>query len=275
MQATLRTIPGNQLPTALREISDPPEQLYVRGALPSERPVAIVGSRRTTAYGRRVAGTLAARLAASGVPIVSGLAFGVDTCAHRAALDSGGRTIAVLPGGVDRESISPRTNLAVADRIVEQGGALLSELPAGTAPRKHYYTSRNRLISGLARAVVVVEAALPSGSLVTAQHAADQGRELWAVPGPIDSPTSAGTNRLIRDGANPLVSVEEFLEALGIETKPAQATGLLATFPDSPQHVNELSDRLNRPISELETELTKLELRGLVRKQNDGTYVRT
>ena len=276
---------GERIPKALRDLTDPPKQLYVyssgSGGLPgagddlAQRPVAIVGTRRPTAYGRRVAGMLAARLASAGVPLVSGLAFGIDTCVHRAAVDVGGRSIAVLPGGVDRESISPQTNLRLADRIVAAGGALVSERPLGDSARKEYYLSRNRLISGMARAVVVVEATMPSGSLVTAQHAADQNQDLWAVPGPIDSPTSAGTNWLIHDAASTLDSIDAFLQHLGIRPEePARAGGLLTEFTGAPLHVNELADRLERAIPDLETELTKLELRGLVRRQGDGAYVR-
>lgn len=259
-------------------MSDPPPELFVRGTLPAadERPVAIVGTRRPTAYGRRTTAQLAARLAAAGLPIVSGLAFGIDTAAHRAALDAGGRTIAVLPGGVDRESLSPQSNLAVADQIVEQGGALVSEWPAGTAARKYYYTSRNRLISGWARAVVVIEAAKPSGSLVTAQHAADQNKDLWAVPGPIDSPVSAGTNHLLTESVSPLISVSHFLEALGVADpgRAAAAAGLLGEFSDRPLHADALATRLKRPVADLETELTRLELRGLIKRLEGRYYVR-
>ncbi len=274
MQATIKKIERAELPAALREIQNPPERLYVCGRLPAARPVAIVGTRRPTAYGRRIAGLLAARLAAAGVPIVSGLAFGIDTCAHRGALGAGGQTIAILPGGLDRESVSPRSNLDVADRIVETGGALLSESKPGTSSHKHLYASRNRLISGLARAVVVVEATLPSGSLVTAQHAIDQGRDLWAVPGPIDSAASAGTNWLLRDGAGVLNSIDEFLEALGVDASERPADGLLGELSTQPVHPDELVKRSGRSAAEVESELTRLELRGLVRQLEGRYYVR-
>ena len=269
MQATVNNLSKAEHPTGLKEINDQPDRLFIRGAVPKERPVAIVGTRKPTTYGRRIASLLAARLAAAGVPIVSGLAFGIDTCAHIAALDAGGVTMAVLPGGIDRDSISPRTNLALADRMVEQGGALLSEWPNGTEPRKYYYGPRNRLISGVARAVVVVEAGLPSGSLVTAQHAADQGRELWAVPGLIDSPTSAGTNKLIADGAQVLHSIDEFLETLGISQAQQRFD-----FPDTPVHFDELAEQSDKSHSELETELTRLELQGMIKRLDGRYYVR-
>lgn len=279
MQAAIHTLLSDDVPQALRELTDPPQQLFAYSEdapaeLLASRPVAIVGTRRPTGYGRRIAGMLAARLASAGAPVVSGLAFGIDTCAHRAVVDAGGQSIAVLPGGVDRESVSPRSNLGLAEQIITKGGVLVSELPNGTSARKHYYASRNRLISGMARAVVVIEAAIPSGTLVTAQHAADQNKELWAVPGPIDSPASAGSNRLIRDGAHPLTSIDEFLEALGIQAKLPPASGLLAEVADGPIYVDELATRTSRAIADLETELTKLELRGLIRKQDDGAYVR-
>ncbi len=281
MQATIkiRKLTGAEIPEPLQRLDEnAPKVLYVRGELPAadQLPVAIVGTRRPTAYGRRTTAQLAARLAAAGLPIVSGLAFGIDTAAHRAALDAGGRTIAVLPGGVDRESISPSSNLAVADRIVEQGGAVVSEWPAGTAPHKHHYTFRNRLISGWARAVVVIEAAKPSGSLTTAQHAADQNKDLWAVPGPIDSPVSAGTNHLLTESVSPLISVSHFLEALGVADpgRAAAADGLLGEFSDRPLHADALATRLKRPVADLETELTRLELRGLIKRLEGRYYVR-
>lgn len=273
MQASIQTIEGSAIPEPLRELEYPPEQLFVRGQLPTARPVAIVGTRRPTTYGRRTTSVLATKLAVAGVPVVSGLAFGIDTEVHRAVLDAGGRSVAILPGGVDDASISPGTNIPLAKRIIDAGGALVSEYPPATGALPFRYTERNRLISGWARAVVIIEAGLPSGSLVTAQHAIDQGRDLWAVPGTIESAPSAGTNRLIADGALPLVSIDEFLEQLGV--RQAQGTDAFGQLIGSqPTHVDQLAEELKKSAGELETELTKLELRGVVRHLGGRYYVR-
>ena len=272
MQATIKTLLGGRIPAPLREIPEPPAELRVRGTVPAESPVAVVGTRKPTTYGRRTVAVIAARLAAAGVPVVSGLAFGIDTEAHRAALDAGGRTVAILPGGLDGHSISPRTNLRLAERIIQSGGALVSEYPEGTTAHKHHYVARNRLISGWARAVVVVEAAYPSGSLITANHAAVQGRDVWAVPGPIDSEASAGTNKLIADGAHPLVNVDQFLDALGVAKRRIEHP--LLDFLSQSRHLEEIAAALGREAPELEVELTTLELRGVVKHLGGRYYAR-
>lgn len=278
MQATITSRYADKDQEIFRWLSDvavPPNGLYVAGTLPDQTPVAIVGSRKPTPYGRRVAATIASRLASHGVPIVSGLAFGIDKTAHAAALDAGGRTIAVLPSGLDDRSISPQSHLGLAKRIVERG-ALLSEYPTGTTARKEHYLARNRLISGLARAVVVVEAAVRSGSMTTARWATDQGRDVWAVPGPIDSLVSGGTNQLIRDGANPLVSVDDFLEALGVEQLSALASfssPIMRQFTTSPTHLDTILQSVEMPSAHLEREITRLELAGVIRHVGGRYYV--
>lgn len=233
--------------------------------------MAIVGSRKPTAYGRRTAIALASRLGSLGVPIISGLAFGIDATVHEAAIDAGGCTVAVLPGGLDPANLSPRSHLRLAERVLGRG-ALLSEYADGTPVRKEHYAARNRLISGLARCVVVIEGALPSGSLLTARHAADQGRDTWALPGPIDSPVSAGTNHLIEQGAFPLTNIDTFMETLGL-------TGLAASDPlvsrfTRPAHVDELLADGQWSAAELEAAIGKLELRGVIRHLGGRYYVR-
>lgn len=262
-----------QLPSRLRVCEL--EGLYISGTLPEAVPVAIVGSRRPTPYGRQVTAELAGKLGAAGVPVVSGLAFGVDGIAHRAALDSGGRCIAVLPGGVDRASISPQSHLTMADRIREQGGAVVSEYPDGATAYKGNYHARNRIIAGFAEHVVVIEAGIPSGTLITAAHAAALSRDVWAVPGPITSSVSAGTNRLIRDGAKPLVSISAFLEEIGVRPDHQSRHPLLRWLADGPSSVDYLAGRARRTPGEIERELTTLELRGLVRRTGDGLVVRS
>lgn len=206
------------IPHLLQALAQPPERLFVMGDLPAllERPrVAIVGSRKVSPYGRAITEQLAGELAEQGIIIVSGLAFGVDSIAHRAALEAGGTTIAVLPSPLNR--IYPSSHHQLAQQIVQQGGALVSEYPSGTPTMKHHFIARNRLIAGLSDAVVVTEAALKSGSLHTARFALESGRDVLAVPGAITSPTSEGTNNLLKAGAAVVTSAADVLHTLGIE----------------------------------------------------------
>jgi DNA processing protein len=199
-------------PEPLAELADAPPVLAVRGDRDAliQTAVAIVGSRAASAYGLEVARRVAGELASAGVVIVSGLAFGIDAAAHEAALAAGGRTIAVQACGIDR--VYPAAHRALAERIAKSG-AVPTELALGTPPLRYFFPLRNRLISGLARAVVVVEARERSGSLVTARHAADQGIDVFAVPGPITVAHHVGTNRLLRDGAIPLLETDDVLSA--------------------------------------------------------------
>lgn len=203
----------DEFPKALCTIPDPPRLLYVRGELRAEdqQAVAVVGSRSCTPYGRRMAERLAQGLARAGYTVVSGLARGIDAVAHRAALAAGGRTLAVLAGGLAR--IYPPEHTDLAEEIV-RSGALLSESPMQVQPLPQMFPQRNRIISGLVRGVVVVEAGDRSGALLTAHHAVEQGREVFAVPGPADSEASAGTLKLLRDGAVLVRDTRDILEAL-------------------------------------------------------------
>ena len=198
----------------LPHIPDPPKKLFIRGKLPAKRvkTVAIVGTRKPSAYGREIATKIASECAKNGIVVVSGLALGIDSIAHRAAIDSGGKTIAILANGVDK--IYPRSHEDLGQRILQTNGAILSEYPNNTPARPWQFLARNRIVSGLADAVVIIEAASRSGTLSTANHALDQGKEIFAVPGNITSPLSAGCNQLIKNGANPLTSVEDLLDFL-------------------------------------------------------------
>lgn len=206
---------ASAFPECLRQIPDPPSQIYVLGNLASllEKPrLSVVGSRKVTPYGKGVTTELVRAVAAQGVVIISGLALGVDAVAHQAALDGGGRTIAVLPCGLDKPY--PATNRQLARRILEQGGALISEYPEGTPPLQHHFIARNRLVSGLGDGLLVTEAAAKSGTLHTAGFALEQGRTVMAVPGNITSELSKGTNNLIKTGAEPVIEPDDILEAL-------------------------------------------------------------
>jgi DNA processing protein len=274
-----------EYPGALREIPDPPPVLYLKGDIsPSDDwAIAVVGTRRVTPYGRQVTERLVADVARAGVTIVSGLARGVDTYAHRAALNAGGRTIAVLGSGLDR--MYPDENRALADQIAESG-AILSEFPLGTPPDATNFPRRNRIVSGLARATLVVEADLKSGAMITATQAAEQGRDVFAVPGSIFSPFSAGPNQLIREGARVVTEASDILEELHLtavveqratrEALPADPTeaALLQVLSDEPAHVDELTRSAQLPAATVSSTLTILELKGLARQIGPMQYVR-
>ncbi len=211
---TLLTPDSPDYPCLLARIASPPPALFVEGmaaalALPQ---LAIVGSRSPTAIGRETATRFAAHLSRSGFAITSGLALGIDAAAHRGALDARGPTIAVLGGGLDR--VYPVENASLAAAILAAGGAVVSEFPIGTPPLPSHFPRRNRIIAGLAVGTLVVEAALHSGSLITARLAADQGREVFAIPGSIHSPTARGCHRLIRDGAKLVETADDVLAEL-------------------------------------------------------------
>ena len=212
-------------PARLTNISDPPERLYVRGTLPpNDSPtVAIVGTRKATREGRETARAFARDLAGRGAVIVSGLALGIDAAAHEGALDAHGKTIAVLGGGVD--TIYPPSHESLGRRIVESG-AIVSEYPAGTPCYPNQFLARNRLISGLADAVVIMEAPITSGALATARHAANQGREVFVMPGPAGHPHYEGSHMLIREGARLIRNAKDLLEDM-----PSLAESLAATNP--------------------------------------------
>jgi DNA processing protein len=214
------TLGSPQFPSSLIHIPNPPKHLYAAGAelagLMGRPRLAVVGSRRITPYGRQVTAELSGRLAERGVVIISGLAFGVDKTAHLAALDAGGCTVAVLPGPL--ESVAPASHRYLARRILEQGGALVTEYPPGAEVFKQNFIARNRIVAGLADAVLITEAAEKSGSLHTARFALEQGKDVLVVPGNITSDRSQGANRLLRAGATPVTCYEDVLLALGLET---------------------------------------------------------
>ncbi|OQA45504.1 MAG: hypothetical protein BWY52_01285 [Chloroflexi bacterium ADurb.Bin325] len=272
-------------PQRLLTIYDPPFVLYLRGELKPEDDwaVAIVGTRGASVYGLEVARRLAGDLAAAGATIISGLARGIDAQAHRAALDAGGRTLAVLGSSVD--VIYPSDNRKLAQDVVANG-ALLSEYAPGTQPEASNFPPRNRIISGLSRGVIVIEAGEQSGALITARFAAEQGRDVFAVPGSIFARNSQGTNRLIRDGATPITSAEDVLEALNLKAVPQQVATqmlfptdeiearLLDQLGEEPIHVDEVSRSTGLPIATVTGTLALMELKGLVRQAGGMTYVR-
>jgi DNA processing protein len=264
-------------PPLLSELHDPPANLFVRGdGRPLSEPgVAVVGARSCSAYGAQVARTLARELASAGLVVVSGLARGVDGEAHRGALE-GGRTVAVLGCGIDRDY--PRSHAELARRIVASG-AVVSEYPPGVEPAPWRFPARNRIIAALSLATVVVEARERSGALITADFALELGREVFAVPGEITSGLSAGTNDLLRQGAAPLTAVRDVLEALGIEDEPAagmssvsdSALAVLSVLGDGACGADELTRATGLSSAEVAAALIELELGGLA-AQADGVY---
>ncbi|MEK7621021.1 MAG: DNA-processing protein DprA [Patescibacteria group bacterium] len=212
-------------------LDDFPKKLYILGNLPKKRipTIAIVGSRKHTQYGKEIAEKLAYELARAGVVVVSGLALGIDSIAHRAALEAKGTTVAVLAHGLD--TVYPASHKSLAKKIVQEGGALVSEYKTGTSPMAHRFLERNRIASGISDGVVVVEAAARSGTLSTAAHALAQGKEVFAVPGNITSPLSVGCNSLIRQGAIPVTRVEDILEVIAPNIEPEQTQFILGDTP--------------------------------------------
>lgn len=273
-----RFIPGDDsaLPARLAAVSDPPLGLFARGEVPTGHAVALVGARRATAYGREVAEYLARELAQAGVAVISGMARGVDAAAHRGALAAGGPTVAVWGAGPDR--VYPPEHAGLADEIAARG-CLLTEYPPGTPPLAHHFPERNRLIAGLAEAVVVVEANERSGALITARLALDEGREVLAVPGSVFSRLSAGPNGLLRAGAAPVLSADDVLAVLGLPPRPPAGAGpepaLLGFIPGGePATVDHLAAASGAPVAQLLETLLALELAGWVVREPDGRYRR-
>ncbi|MDD5710923.1 MAG: DNA-processing protein DprA [Candidatus Colwellbacteria bacterium] len=214
MSQTSVVLKSRDFPRLLKEIQDPPEQLYIHGSLPQNTPsLAIVGTRKASREGIRIAEEFAEYFAAMGIAIISGLAMGIDTAAHKGSLNQGGVTVAVL--GTNLEVIYPAANTKLAEKIVRGGGALISEYFSSELPHKSNFLRRNRIISGLSSAVLIVEAPQRSGSLATARFAAEQGREVFVVPGPIRDVNYAGSHDLIRDGAVLVSSPEQLAEDMG------------------------------------------------------------
>ena len=256
-------------------IANVPKKVYYIGSLPQQRSavVAIVGTRKPTTYGKEVTFKIAYDLAKKGVIIVSGLALGVDAIAHKAALEAGGTTIAVLANGLD--SIYPATNQQLAAAILKSGGAIISEYPPGTPARDFQFLARNRIVSGLADAVIVTEAASRSGTLATVAHALDQNKEVFAVPGNITSPMSVGPNRLIQQGAHPVLEARNILEVIAPHLIDTQTTLNLGSNPmeitiidllrGGIRHGEQLQQQSGLSVSDFSQTMTMLEIGGLIR----------
>lgn len=277
------TINEKEYPGNLRDLENAPLVLYVRGNLPdfTGRAIAMVGSRKMSSYGKEVAHKLGSELANLGVIIVSGLAFGIDTVSHLAALEVKGLTVAVLASGVD--VITPSSNIYVAKKILGSGGAIISEYPLGTLPLRTYFPNRNRIIAGLSNGVLVVEGTQKSGTFHTVNSAANYGRQVFAVPGPIYSPASEFPNYLIKNGAKMITSSKDVAEELhlgmvmNLDDKPGTPADnkkekKLLEILSEPLHLDEIVRISTLKVADISATLTVMELKGLVKNLGGGIY---
>jgi DNA processing protein len=279
------TLKDDTYPAKLKEIANPPPLLYCRGEIfksQDEFTLAVVGTRKITPYGEQITKDLVRELTQNGLTIVSGLALGIDALAHKTCLEAQGRTIAVLGNGLD--SIYPASNLPLARRILDTGGLIVSEFPLGTPSFKSNFPHRNRIISGLALGTLVIEAATGSGSLITASIALDQNREIFAVPGPINSSASKGTNELIKQGAIPVSSAQDIIQALNLELAKdfsrvreilADNLGeeiIIKLLDNANLTIDELIKKSKLDAKEINSILVGMELKGKVRKIGGLTY---
>ena len=269
----------------MRNIPSPPKELFWVGAPLNDwldKPkVAIVGSRKISQYGRSVTHQLAGELAEAGVVIISGLAYGVDAAAHQAALEAGGITVAILPGSV--QQVYPTGHAGLAKRIIDQGGSLVSEYPQGTIAFKQNFVARNRIVSGLADALLITEAAAASGSLHTARFALDQGKTVMTIPGNITSPASEGCNNLIKTGATPVTSVQDVFFALNLQIGPKKKYRAFRGSPEEEavlelirgglQDQEEIAGQVKLDAPAMSTTLTILEIGGYIKPAGAGNWL--
>jgi len=277
----------DQYPALLNEISDPPYLLYVYGNLDylQSPTLAIVGSRKHTHYGVEVIDRVVPELAERGITVVSGLALGIDTLAHKTTLSNNGKTVAVIGCGLD--IIYPASNVNLAKEIVRSGGAIISEYPLGTPPLKQHFPARNRIISGLSLGTLVVECDIESGAMITAHHTLDQNREVLAVPGLITSPLSAGPNKLIQMGAKTVTSGKDVLEGLGLFWDEVPVSKILPDVklkPDEdaiyqllshePLHIDVIVEQSKMEMAQVNAALLFLEIKGMVRNIGAAKYIK-
>lgn len=274
-------------PSLLKQITDPPWSLFVRGQLPqnSNQPsVGVVGTRRNTLYGKEACIKLSEEMARHEIVVVSGLALGIDSFAHQSVLNQDGLTIAVLGCGIDRPTIYPRSHENLSEKIIKSGGALVSEYPPGTQPTTYSFPARNRIIAGLTQGTLVIEAPVQSGALITARRALDYNREVMAVPHPISSINGAGGNELIKKGAALIASIDDICEVLNWQNMvPKQKTsqsvnteqsGLFKFFSHEAQQLETIIQESGLPSDKVLVELTLMEMRGVIRNLGGGYYVK-
>ncbi len=286
--AEVLPITSEKYPKLLKEIYDPPPVLLTRGEFPQpidNFAIAVVGSRILTPYGKQATNEVARGLVQAGISIISGLAIGADSVAHQAALDCGGRTVAVLGNGID--TIYPPRNQKLSEDILKKGGAIISEFPVGTSPNAYNFPQRNRIIAGLSRGVVVSEGREKSGSLITASLANEFGREVFAIPGSIFSENSTGPNRLIQQGAKPIISSNDVIEFLELRDLPEkikvreivadskEEAAIIEILKKTPLHADEVSRESGFTASEASAILSLLEMKGLAKNLGGMNWVRS
>lgn len=274
-------------PQLLKEITDPPHTLFVRGALPQpQRPtLAVVGTRKYTTYGKLACEEIVGPLASSGIVIVSGLAFGIDAIAHQITLNNKGTTIAVLGGGVDKNTVAPASHQLLAEQIIASGGALVSEYPPGFLPTAYSFPARNRIIAGLSLGTLIIEAPETSGALITTRYALDYNREVFAIPHNLNSPTGIGPNNLIKMGAKLISKPEDILEALSIQglgeiinnqqnlpSTPVEAR-ILECLSKEPKHIDIIIKTTGLDSPTVNSALTLMEMKGRVRNVGGMNYI--
>lgn len=269
-------------PERLSQIAVPPTLLYVRGSITDiDNALAIIGTRKYSQYGSRIAAQLSRELSLKGIPIISGLALGIDSLAHKGCLEGKSKTIAVLAGGVDDSSIYPSNNISLALAIIQSGGALISEIPPRRKPRKEYFVLRNRIVSGLSRGVLVIEAPFKSGTLTTVKYALEQNRDIFAIPGNIDVKNSEGTNALIKQGAYVVTQVQDILDIFGLKSSTTKYTlsefsleqqHILQYLMQEPMNIDRLSEYTSQSVIDLMSILSIMELSGIVRLGQEGEY---
>ena len=283
------TILDKNYPARLREIANPPAILYLRGQIQPEDDfaLAVVGSRHCSPYGRAAAQNLIRQLSPAGLTIISGLAYGIDTFAHQSALENNGRTIAVLGSGITDQDIYPHFNQRLVEKIINGSGAVISEYPPGSPSLPHHFPYRNRIIAGLSRGVLVIEAAEKSGALITANLALEQNREVFAVPGSILSPVSRGTNLLIKNSSAKLVeNAQDILEELNLSNIPqkiqarqeikttSEEKQILKFISSEPTHLDEIVAQSKMEVDQILAALTILELKGVIKNTGDDYYIK-
>lgn len=281
------TLQDNDYPANLKEIFNPPPILYYRGSIDFLNNIclAVVGTRKFSNYGRQVTEDIVASLAKNGITIISGLALGIDSIAHKACLDASGKTVAVLGSGADKQCVYPSSNRYIADKIINSGGGIISEYPIGTNPTKYTFPMRNRIVSGLTRAVLVIEAPKNSGSLITAKYALDQNRDVFAIPGNIYGTNSQGTNQLIKDGAKLITNGDDILQELNIQivfseidTKQKIDTEeekiVLDLLSRDPLHIDKIKKMSTLNINVLLSTLTLMEIKGLIKDTGGKNYIK-
>lgn len=281
------TIDDKEYPKLLKEIYKPPYLIYYKGKLKenNEFNIAVVGARKFTSYGKMAVERIAEDLANNNLSIVSGLALGIDALAHNSTLKVNGRAIAVLGSGLDKQNIYPSSNRYLADKIIDSGGVLMSEFPIGTAPLKHHFPQRNRIISGLSLGTLVIEAGEKSGALITARFALEQNREVFSVPGSIYSPTSHGTNELIKRGARVVTSANDIIETLDLAQittyinnkkiipETPEEEQLVTHLTKEPMHINDLIRLTKLDTNVINSTLTIMEMKGMVKNLGNMQYI--